>query len=72
MAEVASWEQCTLLLWEVVLWAVVALWEELEVATLAVLVLEAALRSGTLQLEAALWELGTQQLWEVVSLVAMG
>jgi len=35
----------------------------LEVATLAVLALEAALRSDTLQLEAA--------LWEVVSLVAM-
>ena len=71
MAEVASWEQCTLLLWEVVLWAVVALWEDLEVATLAVLVLKAALLSGTLLSEAALWELGTQQLWEVVSLVAM-
>ena len=51
--EVASWEQCTLLLWEVVLW------EELDLATLAVLALEAALRSGTLQ-------------WELVSLVAMG
>jgi len=51
--EVASWEQCTLLLWEVVLW------EESELATLAVLALEAALRSGTLQ-------------WELVSLVAMG
>ena len=59
----ASWEQCTLLLWEVVLWPVVALWEELEVATLAVLVLEVALQLGTLLLEAA--------LWEVVSLVAM-
>jgi len=58
LAEVASWEQCTLLLWEVVLW------EELEVATLAVLVLEAALPLGTLLLEAA--------LWEVVLLVAMG
>merc|ERR1719234_2841960 len=51
--EVASWEQCTLLLWEVVLW------EESELATLAVLALEAALPSGTLQ-------------WELVSLVAMG
>ena len=58
-----SWEQCILLLWEVVFRAVVALWEDLEVATLAVLALEAALRSDTLQLEAA--------LWEVVSLVAM-
>merc|ERR1719234_758437 len=51
--EVASWEQCTLLLWEVVLW------EESELATLAVLALEAALQSGTLQ-------------WELVSLVAIG
>ena len=51
--EVASWEQCTLLLWEVVLW------EESELATLAVLALEAGLQSGTLQ-------------WELVSLVAMG
>ena len=32
MAEEASWEQCTLPLWEVVV-----LWEELELATLAVL-----------------------------------
>merc|ERR1719234_1336567 len=50
--EVASWEQCTLLLWEVVLW------EESDLATLVVLVLEAELRSGTLQ-------------WELVSLEAM-
>jgi len=32
LAEEASWEQCTLPLWEVVV-----LWEELELATLAVL-----------------------------------
>merc|ERR1719234_1699153 len=58
--EVASWEQCTLLLWEVVLW------EELDLATLAVLALEAALRSGTLQ-----WEPDSLVVLELDALVVL-